>query len=67
MCQCTQVIPNNEQYHFVIIDNFIGEPIMSELRNKCPNPNDKDAIEFSKQPIGENLAVLWNSSRRILY
>ena len=52
---------DNEQYHFVIIDNFIGEPIMSELRNKCPNPNDKDAIEFSKQPIGENLAVLWNS------
>ena len=52
---------DNEQYHFVIIDNFIGEPIMSELRKKCPSVNDEQAIEFSKQPIGEELAVLWNS------
>ena len=52
---------DNEQYNFVIIDNFIGEPIMSELRQNCPSENDIDAINFSKEPIGEELARLWNS------
>ena len=52
---------DNQQYHFVIVDNFIGEPIMSQLRERCPSDNDKEAIEFSKEPIGEELAKTWNS------